>query len=90
MTKKAEGKAEGTGAGAEDAGLEERLARLEAIVERLERDDLDLEAALALFEEGIGHVREASAVLERTRLRVEKLVIELDGSVSIQSVPDAG
>lgn len=90
MTKRAEGKTERTGAGAEDAGLEKRLARLEAIVERLERDDLDLEGALALFEEGIGHVREASSVLERTRLRVEKLVIELDGSVSIESVPDEG
>lgn len=84
-------KTEGAGVeGAEDRGLEERLARLEAIVERLERDDLDLEGALALFEEGISHVREASAVLERTRLRVEKLVIELDGSVSIESVPDEG
>lgn len=90
MTKRAEGKTERPGAGAEDAGLEKRLARLEAIVERLERDDLDLEGALALFEEGIGHVREANAVLERTRLRVEKLVIELDGSVSIESVPDEG
>ncbi|HUE77310.1 MAG TPA: exodeoxyribonuclease VII small subunit [Longimicrobiales bacterium] len=87
MTEKTEGAGAG---GAEDRGLEERLARLEAIVERLERDDLDLEGALALFEEGISHVREASAVLERTRLRVEKLVIELDGSVSIESVPDEG
>ena len=64
-------------------GLEERLARLESIVERLERDDLELEAALALFEEGIAHVREANTILERTRLKVEKLVVELDGSVSV-------
>ena len=70
-----------------DPGLEQRLARLEAIVERLERDDLELEQALALFEEGIAHVREANATLERTRLRVEKLVVELDGSVTIQQGP---
>lgn len=71
-------------------GLEERLARLESIVERLERDDLDLEAALGLFEEGIGHVREASAVLERTQLRVEKLVVEMDGSVQVEPVSEEG
>lgn len=72
----------------EREGLEARLSRLEAIVERLERDDLDLESALGLFEEGIGHVREANAVLERTKLRVEKLVTELDGSVTLQQASE--
>lgn len=67
-----------------EQGLEARLARLEAIVEQLERDDLELDAALALFEEGVGHAREANVMLERTRLRVEKLVVELDGSVGLQ------
>ncbi|HSH44772.1 MAG TPA: exodeoxyribonuclease VII small subunit [Longimicrobiales bacterium] len=70
------------------SGLEQRLERLEAIVDRLERDDLDLEAALSLFEEGIGHLRESNAILERTQLRVEKLVVEMDGSVSLQRAPD--
>jgi len=65
-------------------GLESRLARLESIVERLEREDLELLEALSLFEEGIAHVREARAVLERTRLRVERLVIELNGAVSLE------
>lgn len=78
----------GKGEAGEEPGLEERMARLEAIVERLEREDLDLEAALALFEEGIGHVREASTILERTRLRVERLVVELDGSVTVKSGSD--
>lgn len=77
----------GKGEATEGPGLEERLARLEALVEQLEREDLELEAALALFEEGIGHVREANSILERTRLRVEKLVVELDGSVTIESGP---
>ena len=78
----------GKGEAGEEPGLEERMARLEAIVERLEREDLDLEAALALFEEGIGHVREANTILERTRLRVERLVVELDGSVTMKSGSD--
>ncbi|MCI0436012.1 MAG: exodeoxyribonuclease VII small subunit, partial [Gemmatimonadetes bacterium] len=32
--------------------LEQRIARIEAIVQRLESDRLELEEALALFEEG--------------------------------------
>lgn len=64
---------EGTG---ED--LETRLTRLEAIVDALERDELELEAALALFEEGVGHLRGARDILKQTELRVEKLLAEAD------------
>jgi exodeoxyribonuclease VII small subunit len=65
---------------AEVAGgdLEGRLARLEAIVDALERDELELEAALALFEEGVGHLRGAREILKQTELRVEKLLAEAD------------
>jgi len=54
--------------------LESRLRRLEEIVSALEADDLDLERALALFEEGVGHVRQAERILARTELRVEELL----------------
>lgn len=59
--------------------LEARLVRLEAIVDALERDELELEAALALFEEGVGHLRGAREILKRTELQVEKLLAEVDG-----------
>lgn len=68
-------------------GLETRLGKLDSIVERLERDELELQEALDLFEEGIGHVREAYRVLEESRLRVEKLVVEMDGSVTLEHQP---
>ncbi len=68
-------------------GLEGRLSKLESIVDRLERDELELQEALDLFEEGISHVREAYRVLEESRLRVEKLVVDLDGSVTRESQP---
>lgn len=71
----------------QEQGLEARLAKLESIVDRLERDDLELQEALDLFDEGVGHVREAYAVLERTRLRVERLVVEMDGAVSVAPGP---
>ena len=66
------------------AGLEARLARLEAIVAALEADDLELEEALALFEEGIQHIRHASELLRRAELRVEQLLAGEDGSVVLQ------
>ena len=65
-------------------GHEARLARLEAIVAALERDDLELEQALALFEEGIQHIRHARELLRQAELRVEQLQVEEDGTVVIE------
>lgn len=56
--------------------LEERLKRLEAIVRTLESDEPELERALELFEEGVGHIREAEKLLSAAELRVEELVGE--------------
>jgi exodeoxyribonuclease VII small subunit len=41
----------------EDETLETRLKRLEEILARMESDEVALEEALRLFEEGVGHVR---------------------------------
>lgn len=60
--------------GREPKGLEARLRRLEQIVAALEADELDLEDALALFEEGVGHVRHAEKILAETELKVEELL----------------
>ncbi len=68
-------------------GLEARLEKLESIVDRLDREDLELQEALDLFEEGVAHVREAYSVLEHARLRVEKLVVEPGGDITIESQP---
>ncbi len=58
----------------EEPGLEGRLRRLEQIVSALEADDLELERALALFEEGVAHVRAAEQILAEAELRVEELL----------------
>ena len=62
----------------EGPSLEERLRRLEEILSRLEQDDVALEEALELFEEGVGHVRDAERVLAQTELRVQELLGEGD------------
>lgn len=54
--------------------LEARLARLEEILARMESEDVALEEALRLFEEGVSHVRQAERVLSETELRVEELL----------------
>ena len=57
-----------------ESSLEARLKRLEEILARMESDDVALEEALELFEEGVSHVREAERVLSETELRVEELL----------------
>lgn len=69
----------GAGGGDADDGelkLEGRLRRLDEIVSALEADDLELDRALALFEEGVGHVRKARKILAEAELKVEELVGE--------------
>ncbi len=62
---------------------EEDLTRIERIVEELERDDLELERALALFEEGVERLRSASRALERAEGRVRLLVERSDGGFEL-------
>lgn len=71
------GESEG-GAGEEDMTLEARLRRLDEIVAALEGGDVELERGLALFEEGVRHIRKAEALLAEAELRVEELVGEAD------------
>jgi exodeoxyribonuclease VII small subunit len=72
-----EGKTKG---GNDTPSLEARLRRLEEIVSRLETEELELDKALALFEEGVGHVREAESSLAEAELRVEELLGDGEGA----------
>jgi exodeoxyribonuclease VII small subunit len=54
--------------------LEQRLDRLDHIVQSLERDELELEQAMKLFEEGIAHLRHAQELLNNAELRIERLL----------------
>lgn len=60
--------------------FESTLARLEAIVTELNRDDVPLDRALTLFEEGIGHLKTASAELQRAEGVLKMLVKKADGT----------
>ncbi len=63
------------------AGLQADLERLEQIVRALEQEELDLDRALALFEEGVARLREARGHLAAAELRLSQLREAADGSV---------
>lgn len=63
--------------------FEQSLERLESIVRELERSDVELDRALLLFEEGIGHLRGAGQALQAVDARVQLLVEAADGSLSL-------
>jgi exodeoxyribonuclease VII small subunit len=63
------------------ASLAEELDRLEQIVRVLEADELDLDAALALFEEGVARLRRARERLASAQLRVRAVLEDADGSL---------
>ena len=52
------------------------LSRLEEIVRRLEADDVELDAALALFEEGVARLRAARERLVSAEVKVQTVLEE--------------
>ena len=75
---------------AHDSGLDARLKRIEKIVAALDSDTLDLDEALALFEEGVAHLGHAREMLGKTELRVEELIGPEGDAVEEMNVPDDG
>ena len=59
--------------------FETSIARLEEIVDRLDGDELALDDALRLFEQGVEQLRVASAELARAEVQVRQLVEQADG-----------
>lgn len=54
--------------------FEERIGRLEEIVEKLEQGETPLEESLALFEEGVRLARACQSQIDDARQRVEVLL----------------
>lgn len=54
--------------------FKEMMQRLDEITSTLEKEDLELEEGLRLFEEGVGLIREARKRLNTASSKVEKLI----------------
>jgi exodeoxyribonuclease VII small subunit len=63
--------------------LADELARLEEIVRKLEADDVELDAALALFEEGVARLRAARERLAGAELKVQDVLEAADGDIRL-------
>lgn len=62
-------------------GFEAALERLEGIVRRLDRDELELDEALELFERGVADLRTATRQLDEARGKVEELIENAAGEL---------
>lgn len=62
--------------------FEASLEELERIVERLDRDELELDEALELFERGVRRLRAASRHLNEARGKVEELIEDASGELA--------
>lgn len=61
-----------------------QLERLEEIVRRLEAQDLDLDEALKLFEEGVERLREARERLTMAEAKVKQVLADHAGKLRVE------
>lgn len=71
-----------TGENGKSSQFERSLSRLEQIVSRLDRDELELDEALRIFQSGVEHLRTASRLLAEAREEVEELIEDASGELS--------
>ncbi len=64
--------------------IEEALTRLGEITKRLEAEDLLLEEALTLFEEGVALAARVRSDLDQARLRIRKVIETSQGTLSLE------
>lgn len=72
---------------ADSPTLGEDLKRLEDIVRRLEDEDVGLESALELFEEGVIRLRSAQARLADAETRVSQVLKDSSDGGTIRLTP---
>ena len=68
--------------GTADMDFESAMKRLDEISASLERDNVSLENALALYEEGVGLVRKCNEQLEDAERKIKVLKMTPDGEVA--------
>ncbi len=66
--------------------FEARLARLEQIVGELDDEQVPLDRALALFEEGVRELKAAQAALAQGEATLKVLVEQADGTFTLNDV----
>ena len=70
----------------EKLSFRSELERLEAIVRSLEGDDLDLDKALELFQDGVARLKKARELLAESELTVQRVLEESDGALGTEDL----
>jgi exodeoxyribonuclease VII small subunit len=70
--------------GPEAPSFAEQLERLEEIVRRLEGEELDLDEALRLFEEGVERLRAARERLAAAEAKVKQVLSDAAGQLRVE------
>ena len=73
----------------EDIKLEDALKRLGEVVKALDSEELELDKALALYEEGVALTRLCNEKLSEAERRVSMLKINQDGEMIETDLPAA-
>ena len=79
-----EGRAPAAPDAAAEAPVEERLRRLEAIVQKLESEAVSLDESIALFEEGVDLAVQVRKRLEASEGRIKRIVERSEGLFSLE------
>jgi exodeoxyribonuclease VII small subunit len=66
--------------------FEKSLRRLDEIMAELEGEQVDLDASLKLFEEGIELLRQASAELDKAETKVQLLLERSEGGFELREM----
>jgi exodeoxyribonuclease VII small subunit len=65
----------------ENMSFENAMERLDKITEELSREGVELDKALALYEEGVKLTRVCNAMLEATERKIKMLQMTQDGEI---------
>ena len=65
--------------------FEEALSKLEDIISNLERGEVDLEHAIALYDEGIKLQKHCADKLQDASLRIKKIVLQ-NGDIKLENI----
>jgi len=68
----------------EEISFEEYLKKLESIVQQLEEGELTLDESVKLYEEGISISKLCLDKLNKTKQKIEQLVVEGGGKYSLK------
>jgi len=75
--------------GSSELDFERTLEELEEIARALDRDDLGLDEAIALFERGISRLRAANEWLETASGRVEEIIASASGRPETRALEES-